>query len=136
MHSHERSTFSSPTTTEYHEIQTIINRVDLYDLGFSGNKFTWSNRKSGDDCIYARLDRDLGNGYWLNQYGSSRVHHIDTIGSDHIPIILETNHLSYQGSKPYRYFKCWSSDPSVREVIVNACSKEVKGSSPFQPPTN
>ncbi|XP_026417371.1 uncharacterized protein LOC113312852 [Papaver somniferum] len=132
MDAHERSTFSSPTTTEIPEIQTIIDRADLSDLGFSGNKFTWSNRQSEVDCIYARLDMALGNGYLLNQYGSSRVHHIDTIGSDHIPIILETNPLSYQGSKPYKYFKCWSSDPSVREIISNAYSKEVRGSSPFQ----
>ncbi|XP_026444346.1 uncharacterized protein LOC113344629 [Papaver somniferum] len=36
--------------------------------------------------------------------------------------------MSNQGSKPYRYFKCWSSDPSVREVINNAYSKYVRGS--------
>ncbi|XP_026383690.1 uncharacterized protein LOC113279205 [Papaver somniferum] len=132
MHAHERYTFSTPTTLEYPEIQSIIDNVDLSDLGYIGNNFTWNNRQSGNDCIYARLDMALGNGHWLTHYGSSIVHHIDAICSDHIPIILETNPMSNQGSKPYRYFKCWRIDPSVREVINNAYSKDVRSSSPYK----
>ncbi|XP_026410929.1 uncharacterized protein LOC113306174 [Papaver somniferum] len=132
MHDHDRSTYSTPTTTEYPEIQTILDNSDLSDLGYIGNRFTWNNRQYGNNCIYARLDRALVNGHWLNHYGCTPVHHIDTIGSDHIPIILETTSVSFQGSKPYRYFKCWGSDPSVREVIKNAYSKDVRGSSSFQ----
>ncbi|XP_026434672.1 uncharacterized protein LOC113332339 [Papaver somniferum] len=105
MHAHERSTFSTPTNVGYPEIQSIIDTADISDLGYIGNKFTWNNRPSGNDCIYARLDRALDNDHWLTHYGSSFVRHIDTIGSDHIPIILETNPMSSQdvrGSSPFR----------------------------------
>lgn len=66
MHAHERFTFTCPTTTEYPEIQSIIDGADPYDLGYIGNKFSWNNKKSSNDFIYARLYRALGNGYWLN----------------------------------------------------------------------
>lgn len=40
--------------------------------------------------------------------------------------------MFFQGKKPYRYFRCWSRDPSVREAIKNAYSEDVRGSSIFQ----
>lgn len=35
---------------------SFVNEVGLIDLGFSGNPFTWNNRRSGVDNIQECLD--------------------------------------------------------------------------------
>lgn len=120
MASHEISSFSNPTTSSIPEITTIIDGVDLSDLGFIGCQYTWSNRQSPPNLIKARLDRALVNGHWMNHYGNSKVFHIDSIGSSHLPFLLVTDPNSNQGKRPYRYYKCWFRDPASHEVIKNS----------------
>ncbi|XP_026458485.1 uncharacterized protein LOC113358999 [Papaver somniferum] len=128
MYNHETSTITSPTTTEFPEIQQIIDVSNLSDLGFVGSKFTWSNRQSGDDLVMAGLDRALVNGLWLQFYANSKLTHINVVGSDHTSIILCTESNSHQGKRPYRYFKCWFKDPTCHEVIKQSYRTNFRGS--------
>jgi hypothetical protein len=43
----------------------FVNSNALVDLGFVGNKFTWSNCRMGRENIRERLDRGLANQSWL-----------------------------------------------------------------------
>lgn len=46
---------------EIQDFRGCIQNYGISDLGFSGSKFTWWNGQNGDDCIFKRLDRCLGN---------------------------------------------------------------------------
>ncbi|KAJ6670143.1 hypothetical protein OIU85_014250 [Salix viminalis] len=41
-----------------------ISRNQLIDLGFSGSKFTWCNKKNAEGIIWKRIDRGLSNIAW------------------------------------------------------------------------
>ncbi|XP_055823609.1 uncharacterized protein LOC129892087 [Solanum dulcamara] len=51
----------SVTINEIQDFRGCIKNCGISDLGFSGSKFTWWNGLNGDDCIFKRLDRCLGN---------------------------------------------------------------------------
>ncbi|XP_038695403.1 uncharacterized protein LOC119992679 [Tripterygium wilfordii] len=54
------------------------------DLGFRGNKYTWSNRRGcPESFIKERLDRSLATVDWLVKWGSYQVEYINTISSYH-----------------------------------------------------
>ncbi|XP_059315433.1 uncharacterized protein LOC132066055 [Lycium ferocissimum] len=68
------------TINEIQDFRGCIQNCGISDLGFSGSKFTWWNGQSGDDCIFKRLDRCLGDNrsikkpfkflnFWVKQEG-------------------------------------------------------------------
>ena len=41
------------------DLMDFINKEGLMDLNLHGIEFTWSNKRTSDECIQARLDRAL-----------------------------------------------------------------------------
>lgn len=66
----------------------FMSAVGLSDAGFSGPKFTWTNKQTGQSHIQARLDRVLVNTQWLNSEMSMTVKHLSRGPSDHSPLLL------------------------------------------------
>lgn len=51
----------------------------LLDVGFSGNKFTWSNNQKGRNRIWMRLDRVLINGAAAGSFPAIKVVHLPRV---------------------------------------------------------
>ena len=62
----------------------------LVDLGFSGHKFTWTNRRPGSAHTKQRLDRATANRVWMEKFPASSMSHLFSHASDHLPILLKT----------------------------------------------
>ncbi|XP_056697371.1 uncharacterized protein [Spinacia oleracea] len=92
-------------------------------IGFSGQKFTWTNKRKLDP-IFERLDRALYNSEWLTMYPESNLYHLPRLGSDHCPIFLSTSPIQ---RTPYpNHFKfepMWTMDPSFSPLIGNEWAK-------------
>lgn len=67
------------------DFRTFIDHADLYDLGFMGSPYTWSNNRWGKARILERLDRAPGNGQWCARFRNLAIKHLPRIGSDHVP---------------------------------------------------
>lgn len=67
---------------------SFIHSNGLIDLGFNGNSFTWSNKRSDDRNVKERLDRSLANREWLSLFPNATITHLPMIASDHALIIL------------------------------------------------
>ncbi|XP_038718208.1 uncharacterized protein LOC120011213 [Tripterygium wilfordii] len=66
------------------DFNNALADCNLLDLGFRGNKYTWSNRRGcPESFIKERLDRSLASVDWLVKWGSYQVEYINTISSDH-----------------------------------------------------
>ncbi|XP_038708505.1 uncharacterized protein LOC120003559 [Tripterygium wilfordii] len=70
--------------TMMNDFNDALSDSKLVDLGFKGNKYTWSNRrKSPESFIKERLDRSLASLGWLQRWGTYHVEYLTTISSDH-----------------------------------------------------
>lgn len=58
-------------------------------MGFTGNPFTWSNKRFGVDLIEERLDRFLCNRSWGNYFQEKVAVNLVTCSSDHNHILIE-----------------------------------------------
>jgi hypothetical protein len=90
--------------SQFHRsFEDFVHSSGLIDLGFNGNRFTWSNHRQGIGNIIERLDRGLANGDWVLLYPNSLINHLPTTNSNHCPLLLSLKG-SYQNlPKPFRF---------------------------------
>ena len=92
----------------------------LEDLGFQGNIFTWNNGRHGNAFVQARLDKACAMVEWKEIYPKTRVFHLQTSYSNHIPIVITTQNPTKQTRRrkvPRRFEEKWASNPQCETVI-------------------
>ncbi|KAB5569276.1 hypothetical protein DKX38_003069 [Salix brachista] len=104
-----------------------IDRNHLIDLGFSGSKFTWCNKRNAEGIIWKRIDRGLSNSAWRLLFPEAHLSHLTRINSDHCPIMirLDSNHSINRVCIPFRFQAMWLSHPDFATVIRdswNSCT--------------
>ncbi|XP_021833608.1 uncharacterized protein LOC110773399 [Prunus avium] len=104
-----------------------IDRNQLIDLGFSGAKFTWCNKRNTEGIIWKRLDRGLSNISWRLLFPEAHLSHLTRVNSDHCPIMirLDSNHSCNRDSIPFRFQAMWLSHPDFGAFIRdswNSCT--------------
>ncbi|XWS18039.1 hypothetical protein CRYUN_Cryun32bG0008000 [Craigia yunnanensis] len=81
--------------------QEMIRDSDLNEVHFKGQQFTWFGMKEGE-LIKERLDRVLANLEWLELFHKIQVFNLPAVGSDHSPIVVDTD---FNDGKAVRRFK-------------------------------
>ena len=111
----------------YNQIAKFARTVDdcsLLDLGFSGPKFTWCNRRFEGNLVYARLDRGLCNLKWLDLFPSSKISHIPFGFSDLMALVVKLQSLEGESSsKKHRLFRFkafWMRNPNCEDIIKSS----------------
>ena len=102
-----------------------LDKCNMVDLGFSGPRYTWTNRRELNNLIQERIDRFFMNPSWCLLYPEARVSHLTRCHSDHCPVLLETvprqtNFLN----RPFRFQSFWLSDPSFPQVVTKAWNRD------------
>lgn len=82
-----------------------------------GSPFTWWNGRTGNDCIFERLDRMLINIEWQNLFSYSEVDHLPRTGSDHAPMLLNCENRISSQQKPFRFLKFWTEHETFKDVV-------------------
>ncbi|KAL0010115.1 hypothetical protein SO802_005223 [Lithocarpus litseifolius] len=96
----------------------VIDECGFLDLGFVGNRFTWSKHFEDGHSIWEQLDRGLANDAWFLKFPGSIVHHLQCTSSDHCPLLI--NLLSLDPSPKKRIFKfeeMWLLDERCAEMV-------------------
>ena len=105
-------------------VNTILDCMDscqMMDLGFSGPKFTWSNKREIGNLIQCRLDRCWANPDWRTFFIEANVTHLARINSDHCPLLLNLNPDSgHSSNKPFRFQLVWLSHKDFPAVVREA----------------
>uniref|UniRef100_A0A2N9FPZ2 Reverse transcriptase domain-containing protein n=1 Tax=Fagus sylvatica TaxID=28930 RepID=A0A2N9FPZ2_FAGSY len=107
-------------------LQEIMFELGAVDLGFSGNKFTWTNKRWGKNAIKERLDRGIANMSWRLKFPKATIYHLGAIKSDHCPILLDTNPSEEFFPRPFRFEAAWTRDPGSYDVIRQAWKEEIR----------
>ncbi|XP_062158817.1 uncharacterized protein LOC133866306 [Alnus glutinosa] len=70
------------------DFRNTLSDSQLGDLGFSGQKFTWNNGRSGAGNTLERLDRAVANPGWCNLFDVMEVQVLPCCSLDHIPLFV------------------------------------------------
>lgn len=102
------------------EFNHCISSCGLLDLGYSGPKFTWVNKRSDGNLVMEHLDRFLGNAEWLNMFPDSLVSHLPRVKSDHHPILLKiVPSIHLLGNRPFRCESVWLNHADFIQISKN-----------------
>ncbi|XP_042990668.1 uncharacterized protein LOC122317666 [Carya illinoinensis] len=101
------------------QFRNSLSFCKLYDLGFHGDKFTWSNNREGDQFTKERLDRACGNNFWIKLFANHTVSHLDCTQSDHKALLVQTADLNSMGKKGrvFRFESAWTKEMECEEII-------------------
>ncbi|CAD5335072.1 unnamed protein product [Arabidopsis thaliana] len=111
---------------------SCLSEMELSDLVFKGNSFTWWN-KSSIRPIAKKLDRILANDSWCNLYPSSHGLFGNLDFSDHVScgVVLEANGIS--AKRPFKFFNFLLKNEDFLNVVMdNWFSTNVVGSSMYR----
>ncbi|KAM2045167.1 hypothetical protein ACFX1T_009399 [Malus domestica] len=99
-----------------------MHATQLMDLEFNGPSFTWRGKKNGD-LVEERLDRALINGLWQDMWPNSMVTHGTVLGSNHCPIIIQSDVDRLRGRKIFRFEAFWAKEEECQEVVRNCWAR-------------
>lgn len=54
----------------------VISEVGLFDLGYSGPMWTWTNKRWSQHCVLERIDRILVDNFLLDHFNNHQVKHL------------------------------------------------------------
>ncbi|XP_026385026.1 uncharacterized protein LOC113280641 [Papaver somniferum] len=131
LHDTEKFSTDPIDTSEEALFQNKIFDLDLIDLGFTGCPFTWSNKRRGHALTEQRLDRVLVIDDWLSLYPNTTITNMLAIGSDHHPVLLNSNPHWKNGKIPFKFFVPWMDHEDCKKIIAECRSKSLSGSSAF-----
>ncbi|XP_016172584.1 uncharacterized protein LOC107614975 [Arachis ipaensis] len=129
---HEKEGGRMKSASSIQKFNDFIKKAELVDMGYEGKKFTWSNRQFGGNFIQERLDRALVSTEWRAEYPNGFVSHLDGTGSDHCPLLLNSEKEERRSRRRFRFQERWCDKEEVSNIVKHAWDLEVVGSSMFK----
>ncbi|XP_075648752.1 uncharacterized protein LOC142619511 [Castanea sativa] len=98
-----------------------LDKCSMVDLGFSGPRYTWTNRRDIKNLILERIDKFFVNPDWCVLYPEAKITHLPRCHSDHCPVLLETcPSRAISLTRLFRFQEFWLSDTSFPNVVFKA----------------
>ena len=93
------------------------------DLGFVGSKFTWARHFDDGHSVRIRLDRCLATNSWFHKFLGTRIHHLQSMSSNHSALWVNLMGLEEPSRKKcFKFEEMWLSEPSCSETIEETWS--------------
>ena len=89
------------------KFREVLDECGLFDLGFSGNKFTWSKSYPNWGIVWERLDQAVSSAEWFELFPITKVQTLTCVSSDHHPIIILLEGFCGKPQRPWRFEQLW-----------------------------
>ena len=100
------------------EFKDCLDCCNFLDLGFSGPKYTWSNRRQISNLILERIDRYFANPAWRLLNPEASITHLTRVYFDHCPVLLELSKSPPTArNKPFRFQSMWLLHPEFPRFV-------------------
>lgn len=109
------------------KFRDVFDERGFANLGFMGNKFTWSKHNPDGYTVWERLDRAVGTCAWLIMFPASMVCHSECGTSYHKPIVVHLKGIPECKQKPWRFEQVWLSESGCHDVIKSAWPSTDRG---------
>lgn len=100
-----------------------LDLCSMVNMGFSGPRYTWTNKWDVSNLILERIERFFMNPDWCVLYPDAKVTHLPRCHSGHCPVLMET--LPFRTvhlNRPFRFQEFWLSEMSFLNVVSSAWS--------------
>ena len=91
------------------KFRQVLDECGLFDLGFSGNKFTWSKSYPNGGIVWERLDRAMSLAEWFELFPITKVQTLICVSSNHHPIIILPKGFYGKAQRPWHFEQLWLS---------------------------
>lgn len=112
--------------TDVSELENFTATCGLADLNYSGVFLSWCNKRDAEQRMYAKLDRILVNGEWLQDFNWSDAVFLQAGISDHSPGVLRIC-AGEQRAKSFKYCNFRGADPKFPGLVAEAWEEYVSG---------
>ncbi|PKA48832.1 Putative ribonuclease H protein [Apostasia shenzhenica] len=102
------------------EFNNAILEAGLEDAGYHGKPYTWSNSNLSE-----RIDRDLINSCWAQQFEITAVTHLDRLCSDHAPILIDVKSNVSNGRPRFRFQNMWCTHKDLPKIVQESWEQSV-----------
>lgn len=75
---------------QFTNFRRMLNTSGLHELKTFGGPYTWIGNRSSS-TIKSRLDRVVATAEWQDKFPKAVVQLLDWVGSDHKPLLLQTD---------------------------------------------
>lgn len=113
--------------SNFRGLRHFISTMEFIDLGYSGSKFTWSNKRPGLANIKERIDRGIANVPWRMTFPDAEVQYYQYVPSDHHLIILNSSGNETSVPKSFKFEIFWIREDSCFDVVAKALVVKVDG---------
>jgi len=99
--------------------QEMVDVCGFHDLGFEGRSWTFEKKVAGGSYCRVRLDRALASPEWSSRFPAASVHHLSTVASDHIPILMQWHRKRSQQRRKgrFRYEIMWETHQEFSDML-------------------
>uniref|UniRef100_A0A7N0VD32 Endonuclease/exonuclease/phosphatase domain-containing protein n=1 Tax=Kalanchoe fedtschenkoi TaxID=63787 RepID=A0A7N0VD32_KALFE len=101
------------------ELSQFYNACNIFDVPYTGFRFTWSNKREELDRTLCKLDRVACNEAWIRSFPSSHAIFTAPGVSDHSPAILKLPHIKIQTPTKRRFKFCnaWTLNENFMRTV-------------------
>ena len=119
-------------SNQMRNFQQTLESCELFDLGYKGPKYTWSNGQLGNAIIKERLDMGVANHEWCNLFPKAEVCVEALTNSDHtlLTLCLCGQQRPRQGLR-FKYESCWSLDKGYNDVLQKVWNRPTLASNTY-----
>ncbi|XP_050222755.1 uncharacterized protein LOC126672846 [Mercurialis annua] len=103
-----------------------------WDMGFYGFPFTWNNHRSEQDNIKERLYRFLCSPSFRQLAPFAIVQHLDELGSDHRPILLDLFPSRIKTPRLFHFDRRWIGNDDSHRLITQSWQTSNSGNPMYQ----
>ncbi|XP_042952207.1 uncharacterized protein LOC122289289 [Carya illinoinensis] len=123
LHQKEKQGATSRPYKQIEAFRKVVEICGLHDLHSQGQRFTWSNNKSGREFTKERIDRAMVNKEWNELFSSASCTALATIKSDHSPLYINKQNSGNGKRKRrtcFRYEANWDLKEECTKVVEKA----------------
>ncbi|KAG5530598.1 hypothetical protein RHGRI_025530 [Rhododendron griersonianum] len=111
---------NTPDQGRIRAFHDMLNDCGLVDLECKGPRFTWRNKRTDGELIMERIDLAFANTEWREKFDTALVFVELAVGSDHNPLLLNTNVSPNKVRKPFRFESLWTTEEDCNRIVSDS----------------
>ena len=128
LKSHEKNGGRLRPYGQMESFKQVLDECNLLDLGYMGNKFTWSKSFPNGGMVWERLDRVVSTVEWLDLFLVTKVQTLSCVTSDHSPILILPNGFGAKLKRPWRFEQMWLENRGCYDTVKSTWERAAMGS--------